>query len=862
MWISKDHTIPLAVSLLIPAFGIGVYFLVYWNWSALPDGVLLAEEPLDGEPVFVSERAHNHLRVLTSHGPRVVGSSANEIYAVQFLLETIQAIIEQTDPSNLLTVEVQHASGSYFLDYKDYPITSYYRGVQNVVAALRTRDEHRFSGKYLLLNAHFDSAVSSPGAGDDGTMVVVMLEILRQVATHALNLRHGLIFLFNGCEENTMQGAHGFVTGHPLAANVSAFINLDVAANGGREIMFQSGPNFPFLMENYQRYAKRPYANSLGEEVFQLGLVPSFTDFETLSKVGHWPGLDFALASYGYLYHTMYDAFETISLETLQHIGENLLPLTIGLAGAEELSNIGEHEGGAATFFDFLHWFKLIYTQTVAYIINITLALVALGLIIATIVMMVRREGADLVEVLMECGLTLIVQTLSIAVGAGICILIAVIVDLCGRSMAWFSSTWLLYGLYFVPFIACLALGPNLYIHFRKMTFLHPQGRVLLFLHAQCFIYVALLLTLTIGGVRSAYILLFPIIFHSLATIINVIIKFKLNRWIYVQLACQFIPLVYFCSLTVTVFAVFIPMTGRGDAATNPDIMMALFCALMALLLVAMCLPLIVLIGKIYYFYALLGLMFVATVIVLATPVAFPFREEISPQRNYVFHQQSNFYHQNGTLRRSRQNFFIYPQDRHTPDNLFNDGILHPTKTHPIGSECDEELYCGFPMYINRYHRQREYSYWIEASTPPLFPEPVFLHLTQRQDLSSTTRLFRFTIEGPTLMGFYFSPIKGNRLVAWTFSEQIPPSGTPWNDQPVYYVNYLQAKSREPFEFFIEIECTSGVLSESPVVLVSVVGQYMYHDQYRNEEFKNLLSRMSPYMHTVAYPNYLESWEF
>ncbi|XP_053689241.1 endoplasmic reticulum metallopeptidase 1-like [Sabethes cyaneus] len=860
---SKNHVIPLAVSLLVPAIGIGVYFLVYWNWSTLPDGVLLADERLNGEPVFVAERALNHLLTLTSHGPRVVGSSANEVYAVEFLLETIRDIIDRTVPSNQLTVEVQQTSGSYFLNYKDYPITSYYRGVQNVVATLRTRDSSHFSGKYLLLNSHFDSAVSSPGAGDDGTMVVVMLEVLRQIATHALNLHHGLIFLFNGCEENTMQGAHGFVTAHPLAANVSAFINLDAAANGGREIMFQSGPNYPFLIENYQRFVKRPYGNAAAEEAFQFGLVPSFTDFETFSKVGNWPGLDIAPASYGYLYHTKYDDFESIPLETLQHIGENLLSLTVGLAGAEELSDVNKYRDGAATFFDFMHWFKVVYNQTATYAINCTVAMVALGLIVITIVMMVRRKGADLVKVLIECGLTLIVQTVSIAVGAGVSMLIAVIVDLSGSSMAWFSSTWLLYGLYFVPFIACLALGPTLYIRFRKVPFLHLQGRVLLFLHAQCFIYVALLLTLTVGEIRSGYVLLFPVIFHSLSTIVNVIIKFKLNHWIYVQLAGQLVPLVYFCSLTITLFAVFVPMTGRGDAATNPDLMMALFSVLMALLMVAMCLPLIVLLGKVYYFYTVLGLMFVVTAIVMATPVAFPFREAVSPQRIYAFHQQSNFYHQNGTLRRSRQNFFIYPQDRHTPENLFNEGILNPDETYPIAPECDKELYCGFPMYINRYHRQREYSYWIEANTAPFFPEPVSIRLTQKQDLSPTKRQFRFTVEGPTLMGFYFSPVKDHRLVAWTFSEQIPPSGTPWNDQPVYYVNYVQAKARESLEFFIEIESTNGVvLPDTPVLLVSVVGQYMYHDQYRNDEFKNLLGRMSPYMHTVAYPNYLESWEF
>lgn len=143
----------------------------------------------------------------------------------------------------------------------------------------------------------------------------------------------------------------------------------------------------------------------------------------------------------------------------------------------------------------------------------------------------------------------------------------------------------------------------------------------------------------------------------------------------------------------------------------------------------------------------------------------------------------------------------------------------------------------------------------------PIFPEPVRLQLLAKQDLTPTVRRFRFSIEGPTLMGFYVSPIRGNRLAMWTFSDEIPPSGTPWNGQPVYYVNYVQAKSRSRLEFFIEIE-SSTTLTAEPVLLLSIHANYMYHEQYRTEEFQDLLNQMPPYAHTVAYPNYLEIREF
>lgn len=51
-------------------------------------------------------------------------------------------------------------------------------------------------------------------------------------------------------------------------------------------------------------------------------------------------GMDFAHSTNGYFYHTKYDAFDTIPLETLQHTGDNILSITKALADSSELENI------------------------------------------------------------------------------------------------------------------------------------------------------------------------------------------------------------------------------------------------------------------------------------------------------------------------------------------------------------------------------------------------------------------------------------------------------------------------------------------------------------------------------------------
>jgi Zn-dependent M28 family amino/carboxypeptidase len=88
----------------------------------------------------------------------------------------------------------------------------------------------------VLVNAHLDSTLPSPGAADDAVSVGIMLECMRVlVGTPDWEPRHAIVFrvfvqfhvlylklttwaVFNHAEESLQDGSHLFSTQHPVAS--------------------------------------------------------------------------------------------------------------------------------------------------------------------------------------------------------------------------------------------------------------------------------------------------------------------------------------------------------------------------------------------------------------------------------------------------------------------------------------------------------------------------------------------------------------------------------------------------------------------------------------------------------------------
>ncbi|KAM3846159.1 endoplasmic reticulum metallopeptidase 1 isoform 2-T2 [Vipera latastei] len=270
---------------------------------------------------FNAPRARKYLENITAIGPRTVGSPENEIFTVDYLLKQVKAIEIKSNHAHTISVDIQRPTGTFSIDFIG-GFTSYYDNITNIAVRLEPR---RGAKHAVLLNCHFDSLPNTQGASDDAISCSVMLEILHTLSKSSEPLQQSVIFLFNGAEESILQASHGFITQHPWAKSVKAFINLEAAGVGGKELVFQTGPENPWLVQAYISAAKHPFGCIVAQEVFQSGVIPADTDFRIYRDFGNVPGIDLAFIENGYIYHTKYDTVDRILTDSIQRAAINYM---------------------------------------------------------------------------------------------------------------------------------------------------------------------------------------------------------------------------------------------------------------------------------------------------------------------------------------------------------------------------------------------------------------------------------------------------------------------------------------------------------------------------------------------------------
>jgi uncharacterized protein (DUF433 family) len=503
-------------------------------------------------------------------GPKVAGTPKNEVLAFGHILRAVFRISEESESQNI-TIDHQLASG-HNTNYSNY------RNLQNIVVKLNGNSDHA-----VMLNCHFDSVAGSPGASDDIVMCCVMIEVLRILSKQTLKLEHSVIFLFNGCEEQGLHAAHGFITQHRWAKQIQCFINLESTGSGGRELLFRSGPKHDWLVRMYHESSPHPFGQSLAEELYETGILQGRTDFQIFRDDGEIPGLDFAYVDDGWRYHTRYDSIDYITRESVQYTGENILALTKQIANSQELYD--PPEGDYAIYFDYLGLFFISYTRITGIILNIVVSIVAI--ILPFIIQSKMKIASNFCFVLMETLLSFITIVISIVASAGVCYLIAIIMNSLDNTMSWFNTIFISIGIY-----GCAAVITQILVYHiiqlirekcrsKESEAKYPEDqRMQVHFNGVNLFWALITLTTTAMGYRFGYItmiiLLFSIVSNLLVSLCF-IIPARFHSWIVFHILGHSFSYMFTSYIWIQLWELFLPIAGK-QYYENPDILVALIC--------------------------------------------------------------------------------------------------------------------------------------------------------------------------------------------------------------------------------------------------------------------------------------------
>ena len=198
------------------------------------------------------------------------------------------------------------------------------------------------SDTYLMLVAHYDSRYSQPmprdtvwsyGAADDGYGIGVILETLSIALKHQHEWKQGVKVLFTDAEEPGMKGMKAiWENNREVFDNVGLVVNVEARGTWGPALLFEACPGNEKVQDLYASTAEYPYTYSLTTVVYKF--LPMFTDFTIVKDAV--PGLNFSNIADVNHYHTDLDNFSNISQKTIQHYGEQILPLVCEYLAGEE----------------------------------------------------------------------------------------------------------------------------------------------------------------------------------------------------------------------------------------------------------------------------------------------------------------------------------------------------------------------------------------------------------------------------------------------------------------------------------------------------------------------------------------------
>lgn len=286
------------------------------------------------DTVFSAQRAMVDVRQI-ARAPHPLGS-AEHTRVRAYLTERLQQdgfeVTEQTGALTMRAVKKLEKAGGT-------PQAANYQAI-NIIGVRPGTDR---SLAPLVLMAHYDTVVGSPGAADDTTGVAAILETVRALKARGQQARD-VVVVFTDAEEIGLEGARIFFANHPLAKKAGFVINLEARGGGGRAAMFETGRGDGPTVQAFAPLAGRVDGGvtTTSLAVFMYERMPNGTDF-THARDRDLAGMNFAFIGRAAQYHAEDSTPDNLDVGAVQHIGSQTLELADRLSGAQALPQKGEN---------------------------------------------------------------------------------------------------------------------------------------------------------------------------------------------------------------------------------------------------------------------------------------------------------------------------------------------------------------------------------------------------------------------------------------------------------------------------------------------------------------------------------------
>ena len=304
------------------------------------------------EDQFSAERAFSHTQHI-ARKPHSVGTAEHSMVKEYIQTELIKLGLEYGEEGTTSIADHMGIRAGY---------------VTNVFGVLRGNGKGK---KAIVFMGHYDSCPHTPGAADDGSAVVSMLEGARAL-TKCETLENDIIFLFTDGEEFGLFGAKAFTEGHPLMDKIGLVINIEARGSGGPSLAYEFNEDNGWVIRELNRAMPRLFAASISYEVYKR--MPNDTDFTMFRRAG-LTGINIAFIDDYVNYHSMTDSPANLDLNSLQHHGDYIM------ASALHFGNLDLTE----TKSDDVIFYNWIGSSTIIYSAKINLVLIIFVMVLSVL---------------------------------------------------------------------------------------------------------------------------------------------------------------------------------------------------------------------------------------------------------------------------------------------------------------------------------------------------------------------------------------------------------------------------------------------------------------------------------------------